>query len=288
MSDKYSAIWVSYSSISDFLKCPRAYYLKNVYKDKKTGNKIQIITPPLALGQAVHEVIESLSGISTDKRFDKPLVERYEKAWEKVSGKRGGFPNEEVENKYKERGLKMLDRIRKNPGPLKRLTVKIDMELPQYWLSEEDNLMLCGKVDWLEYIPDTDSVHIVDFKTSKEAKENSDSLQLPIYHLLVKNTQKRDVSGASYWYIEQNDEPMEKELPSLEESQEKVMKIAKKLKLARQLGSFECPNGEEGCRECKPFERILNGDGEYVYTDSIRRDIYILPREEDSTEGTLL
>jgi ATP-dependent helicase/DNAse subunit B len=288
MSDKYSAIWVSYSSISDFLKCPRAYYLKNVYKHKKTGNKIQIITPPLALGQAVHEVIESLSEISTDKRFERPLVDRYEKAWEKVSGKRGGFFNAEVENKYMERGLKMLDRIRRNPGPLKRLAVKIDMELPQYWLSEEDNLILCGKVDWLEYLPDTDSVHIVDFKTSREAKENSDSLQLPIYHLLVKNTQKREVSGASYWYIEQNAEPVEKELPSLGESHEKVMKIAKKIKLARQLDSFECPNGGDGCRECKPFERILNGEGEYVYTDSIRRDIYILPREEDSTEGTIL
>ena len=61
MADKYTAYWVSHSSINDFLKCPRAYFLKNVYKDPKTGRKIKLISPPLALGQAVHEVVESLS-----------------------------------------------------------------------------------------------------------------------------------------------------------------------------------------------------------------------------------
>ncbi len=288
MSDKYSAVWVSYSSISDFLKCPRAYYLKNVYKDPKTGNKIQIITPPLALGQAVHEVIESLSVLPTDKRFINPLHEKFEKAWEKVSGKRGGFFNKEVETKYKERGIAMLERARNNPGPLKRLAVKIDMDLPNYWLSEQDNIILCGKVDWLEYLEETDSVHILDFKTSKEAKEDPESLQLPIYHLLVHNTQKRPVNGASYWYLEQDDAPTERELPGLEESHEKVLKVAKKVKLARQIESFDCPNGKDGCRECQSLEKILNHEAEFVHSDDTRRDIYILKSEEESKEGTIL
>jgi len=30
--DKFAAIWISHSSISDFLKCPRSYFLKNIYK----------------------------------------------------------------------------------------------------------------------------------------------------------------------------------------------------------------------------------------------------------------
>jgi ATP-dependent helicase/DNAse subunit B len=62
-------------------------------------------------------------------------------------------------------------------------------DLPHYWLSEDDGIILCGKIDWLQYLPDTDSVHIVDFKTSKN-KEKANSLQLPIYLLLVSNTQK--------------------------------------------------------------------------------------------------
>ncbi len=290
MGDKYTALWVSYSSISDFLKCPKAYYLKNVYKDKKSGNKIQLVSPPLALGQAVHEVIESLSEMSVDRRFEKPLHERFEKAWEKISGKRGGFFSDEIEKKYKQRGIEMLERVKKNPGPLKKLTVKINMELPQYFISEEDNIILCGKVDWLEYFPDSDKVHIIDFKTSQEAKEDPDSLQLPIYLLLVKNCQKREVSKVSYWYIEQNDEPVEKELPDEKEATEKVLKIAKKIKLARQLESFNCPNGDEGCRECNPMQDIVDGKAEYIYTDSIRRDIYVLDREKDKEdrEGTIL
>ncbi|HVX92951.1 MAG TPA: PD-(D/E)XK nuclease family protein [Candidatus Dojkabacteria bacterium] len=286
MADKYSATWVSHSSITDFLKCPRLYYLKNIYKDKKTGNKIAIASPALSLGQAVHEVIESLSKIPLSRRFETPLVELYEQAWSKVSGKKGGFLNQETENQYKKRGLDMINRVRKNPGPLKNLAVKIEEDLPQFWLSEEDNIILCGKVDWLEYLPDTDSVHIIDFKTSKDAQEDPESLQLPIYHLLVKNTQKRDVTKASYWYLEQNDEPTPKELPDYDESYSKVLSIAKKIKLARQLESFKCPNGEEGCRDCKPYERIIKGGGELVYT-SDKRDIYILESEEKK-EGKIL
>ncbi|KKQ37796.1 MAG: hypothetical protein US54_C0025G0014, partial [Candidatus Roizmanbacteria bacterium GW2011_GWA2_37_7] len=44
--DKFSAVWVSHTSISDFLQCPYAYYLKHVYKDPKTGHKMKIMSPP--------------------------------------------------------------------------------------------------------------------------------------------------------------------------------------------------------------------------------------------------
>ncbi len=288
MKDKYTAVWVSHSSIGDFLKCPRSYYLKNIYKDKKSGNKIQITNPSLSLGQTVHEVIESLSVIPTNKRFETPIIELYEEAWKKVTGKRGGFLNSSIESEFKERGVKMLDRVRKNPGPLKNLAVKIDMDLPHFWISEDENVILCGKIDWLEYFADTDSVHIIDFKTSLDNKEDPESLQLPIYHLLVKNTQMRSVTKASYWYLEQDDAPVEKELPNYDESYDRVLSIARKMKLARQLDSFKCPNGEDGCRECQPLERILNGEGELVHSEH-KRDIYILTYKEDKKpEGTIL
>ena len=48
--DKYKAIWVSHSSISDYLNCPRLYYLRNVYKDPQTGKKISIINPAYGPG----------------------------------------------------------------------------------------------------------------------------------------------------------------------------------------------------------------------------------------------
>ncbi len=288
MPDKYTAVWVSHSSISDFLQCPRAYYLKNVYKDPQNGRKIKLMSPSLALGSAVHEVLESLSVLPQNSRFDEPLVGRLERAWEKVSGKKGGFWNSDTEWKYKQRGQEMLRRVTERPGPLARPAVKIKTDLPQFWLSEEDNIMLCGKIDWLEYLPETDSVHIIDFKTGR-AEENGESLQLPIYHLLAHNCQKRKVAKVSYWYLDNDDEPLEKPLPDLEEAREKVLDIARQMKLARQISRFKCPNGADGCRACVPLEKIFRREGERVGTDDYRNDVYILPEKKtEEAESVVL
>ena len=280
IKDKYSAVWVSHSSISDWLSCPRAYFLKNVYKNPLTRKKMAIVSPPLSLGQTVHEVIESLSVLVVDRRLEEPLLAKFNQAWEKVKGKRGGFLNEEEEARYKERGKEMLGRVERNPGPLKNLAVKIQMELPYYWLSEKENIILCGKIDWLEYLPaqaggkDEGAVHIIDFKTGKN-EEKEDSLQLPIYYLLVSHTQDRPVKKVSYWYVDRDSEPVEQKLKDLDKAKEKILKIAKEMKLARQLKRFKCPH--DGCRNCLPLERILQGEGELVGTDELGREIYILP-----------
>ena len=284
--DKYNAVWVSHSSISSFLECPRSYYLKNIYKDPKTGHKIKLMSPPLALGQAVHEVIESLSEIKTDLRFKEPLLEKFERAWTKVSGKSGGFFDRETEYKYKARGEEMIRRVQKNPGPVAELAVKINMELPYYWLSEEDNIILCGKIDWLKYLPESDSVEIIDFKTSRN-DEGDDSLQLPIYSLLVHNCQKRKVEGAWYWYLDKGSELTKKELPDLKEAEEKILKIARKMKLARKMERFLCPHGDKGCRACRPYEMIVKGEAEFVGHDGYRADVYVIDKptkinEEDA------
>lgn len=289
MPDKFSAVWVSHSSLSDFLKCPRSYYLKNVYKDPNTGHKVQLITPQLALGASVHEVIESLSIIPTKDRFKASLLEKFEKVWKKYSGKRGGFTDPDTEAKYKQRAEAMLNRVSQNPGPLATLAVKIKEDLPQYWISEHDNIILCGKVDWLEYLPDEDSVHIIDFKTGKN-KEDEASLQLPIYHLLVHNTQHRKVAKASYWYIDQDDVLTPKELPNLIEAHDEVLMHAKKVKVARQLGVFKCPQGDGGCFACKPLESILRGEAEQVGINDFNQDMYIIPYtgSNQETESMIL
>lgn len=282
--DKYSALWISHTSLNDFIRCERAYYLKHVYKDPKTHHKIKLMAPPLALGQAVHEVIESLSVLPVSERFKEPLFDKYEKAWEKVQGKKGGFYNESTELKYKNRGRDMISRVIKNPGPIARKAVKIKKDLPYYWISEEDNIILCGKVDWIEYMPETNCVHIIDFKTSTKA-EDKNSLQLVIYYLLVTNCQKRNVVKASYWYLENSDELTEKELPDVDVAYKEILDIAKRIKTAKQLQRFQCKDG--GCQYCKPMEMIINGEAEYVYVDTYNSDVYIVPDtdlEDDDSE----
>lgn len=105
--------------------------------------------------------------------------------------------------------------------------------------------------------------------------ERTDSLQLPIYLLLAKNCQKRKVSGASYWYLDRNDEPTRVELPKEDEAIEKIVAIAKKIKLARQLEVFKCPQ-QTGCSVCKPLEKIIVGQAEYVGVDEYNQDVYII------------
>ena len=275
MFDEYNATWVSHSSISEFLKCPRAYYLKYVYKNPKNGHKMTVITPPLALGQAVHEVLESLAILPVEERLKISLVKKLDPAWLKITGKKGGFKNFDEEGEYKARAIQMLINLQENPGPIlkKAIKIKSKMNLPHYWLNSEEGIILSGKIDWLEYREKDDSVRIIDFKTGKN-EEKEDSLQLPIYLLVAVNKQNRKVSGASYWYLDRDDGIVDKKLPDIKESYDKVYKIAKRIQLARKINHFKCPKG--GCYACRPYERILKGEGEFVGVSDTRQDIYVI------------
>lgn len=274
--DKYAAVWLSHSSISDFQKCPRLYYYNNIYKNPLSGRKISIMKPSLSLGQVVHKVTEELSQLPVEDRLKMPLAKRYDELWETVSGKKGGFLSVEEEKTYKDRGYVMLDRLEKHPGLILNKALKIKQDLPHYWFSEKDNMILCGKIDWIEYLEATNSIHVVDFKTGMR-KEKSDSLQLPIYLLLLKHTQSREIAKMSYWYLYTDDEPEEVALPDEVDAHDRIMKIAQRIKLARQLNHFTCPVDEKnGCRACAPYEAIVKGKGEFVGVGEYNKEVYIL------------
>ena len=285
--DKFNGVWLSHSSISNFKNCPRAYYLSTIYRDPRNGHKISITNPSMALGSAVHEVLESLSVLPTEKRFGISLIERFQKVWSKVSGQKGGFTDNDTEEKFKQKGEDMLRRVMAHPGPLSSKAVKIKMDLPQYWLSEDDGLMLCGKLDWLEYNQSDDSVNILDFKTGL-GEERVESLQLPIYYLLAHNCQTHQVKKASYWYIGRDDVPTEKKLPDLDKSKDLVMKIGKEIKLARKLNRFKCTEGDMGCKHCTPYEKILRGEAIFVGNGDYGSDLYIVGEPGNTRASEIL
>lgn len=291
MADKYSAVWVSHSSMSDFLKCPRLYYLHNMYKSEKTGRKISIVSPHMSLGIAVHEVLEGLGDYPAHERIQKDLHAKFEEAWMNVSGKKGGFTSEDEEEGFKARGKVMIDNVIKDPRFLKNKCVKLKRDtMPcNFYLSEDHNIILNGLVDWIEYIPSTDSLHIIDFKTGK-SEESESSLQLPIYLLLCNALQNRKVTKASYWYLE-TDKVVEKELPDSDTAFKDVFEVALQVKEARKDAKrdgvekvFVCPKGaydpttkEGGCIHCRPYEWILAGDEsmESVGVGGFNQDLYI-------------
>lgn len=280
MAGKYDAVWVSHSSMGDFLKCPRAYYLHNVYKNPDTGRKITIVNPALSLGSAVHATLEALGTLPVEERLRRDLVADFENEWAAgVSGRKGGFRGEDEEKDAKARGRAMVERVAKNPGPIAKKAIRLKESQnnmpPNFVLSEGENIVLCGVIDWLEYVEADDSVHIIDFKTGKN-EEDEDSLQLPIYLLLLTALQKRRVSGASYWYLEKNDAPTEVTLPDTTLAMEKVLALARKVKYARRNRAYDCPRGPAGCFACQPYEAILRGDAEYLGVGGYGQDAYLV------------
>jgi CRISPR/Cas system-associated exonuclease Cas4 (RecB family) len=290
MMDKYSAVWVSHSSMGDFLKCPRLYYLHNMYKSKKTGRKMSVVSPHMSLGVSVHEVLEGLAEFPSAVRMERDLLATFEEAWAKVSGKKGGFVSEDQEKEFKDRGIEMLTTVISNPRFLVNKCIKLKRDtMPcNFFLSEERNIILNGLVDWIEYIPEDDSLHIIDFKTGKN-EEKEGSLQLPIYLLLCDALQKRNVTKASYWYLD-NDSFVETKLPTKEEAFEKVFAVAIQVKEKRDEakkkgeGVFVCPSGaydaskdSGGCFGCRPYERILaeHPSLEYVGIGGFNQDMYL-------------
>lgn len=280
MAGKYDAVWVSHSSMGDFLKCPRAYYLHNVYKNPDTGRKITIINPALSLGSAVHATLEALGTLPVEERLQRDIVADFEKEWAaNASGKKGGFTNVAEEEAAKKRGRAMIERVVKNPGPLAKKTVRLKPTKnnmpPHFILSEKENIILCGMIDWLEYVEADDSIRIIDFKTGKN-EEGEDSLQLPIYLLLLGALQKRRVSGAAYWYLEKNDAPTDVALPDAKDAIERVLALARRVKDARESRAFVCPRGSVGCFACQPYEAILKGEAEYIGIAGYGQDAYLI------------
>jgi RecB family exonuclease len=282
--DKYSAVWVSHSSMGDFIKCPRLYYLHNVYKDPKTNRKMTIVTPYMSLGIAVHNVLEGLGQYPAAERMSRDLRAQFEEEWLKVTGKKGGFLSKVQEEEFKMRGKDMINTAIKNP----RFLVNKRIKLPQsnmpcnFYLSEEDNIILNGLIDWIEYLDD-DTLHLIDFKTGKHEEKES-SLQLPIYLLLCNALQKRKVSKASYWYLD-GDVMKEKELPDVTTAREQVYRVALAVKQARDAKNFDCPNGENGCRDCFPYEEILKqkrgeeSKAEYLGVGGFNQDVYLVHKD---------
>jgi ATP-dependent helicase/DNAse subunit B len=287
--DKYSTVWLSHSSTSDFKKCPRLYFIRNVWKNQN-GRKVNIVSPAMSLGSAVHGVIEPLALLKTEDRFKQDLLKIYEEVWQKFSGRMGGFLDTETELGYKEKGKKMIENVIANKGPLANKTVKFyDGDfIPNIYLSEEENIILCGLVDWVEYLPATDSLRVIDFKTGKN-DEKEDSFQLPIYKILVEALQKRKVTEAAYWYLEREKKLSKKEMieEDIELIKEEILKIGKDIKARKESAknkeelenNFKCVQG--GCRFCKEFELIRNyiadtDEVEYVGVGEYKQDLYML------------
>jgi RecB family exonuclease len=269
-----NAVFISPSTLADFEKCPQLYFYKNVYRTPR-GLKVQIINPALALGQSVHDTLELFLKTPLEARNKNLLTDKFNFSWENLSGEKGGFSSLEEENIYKTRALEMLERFWKNEHFKNAEMVKIP-EFPKAELGND--LILTGKLDWLE--KEGEYYHLIDFKTGKN-EEKEDSLQLPIYAVLVSNIFNSEKIKASYWYLDKDDNIVPFVLPSLEKTKENLKNKGEIVKMVRQTKSYRCQSGKESCWACKDILAIAQGKGKLVSMDPVNRkqEIYILQKE---------
>lgn len=268
-------IRISHSAITDFNNCPRLYYFKSIYRNPKTGNRVQIVNPYLSLGLAVHETIDELIDIAPSKRVNKKLSKRFEKIWQNYSGKIGGFTSKKQEEMFKKRGHLMIKKI-EGSAILSKRSLKKEKDFPKIELSDDMNLI--GNFDWIELMKDG-SLHIIDFKTGK-SKEKNDSLQLPIYQVLAEKNYNRKVKKLSYWYLEKDTKLTTKKIISTNKCLDIINKKANEIKNSIESRSFGCSSKYRKCFYCKNYETILSGKAEYLGTKN-ERDLYYLANSKD-------
>lgn len=269
-------IYLSYTSLKDFLKCPNSYYLKNIYRDPKSGFRIQIASPYLTLGSTVHDSVKWYLDIKAQASKD-ALMQKFRNFWLKYRGKRGGFSTLEEEGNFGTRGLKMLDNFLNNAHRLEKSAPSVTF--PKFHLVED--IVLIGNFDFVGE-RDDGTLHVVDFKTG--ANDEQDSLQLYIYAILAEVNLGKEVSAASFWYLDRDDEPRQIVLDPLEGKLKWLSEKAKELKTALQKNEWVCikspaPSGAGLCRDCRDHQAILDNKGEFQFSDyRYKKDIYFLPR----------
>ncbi len=277
---KEKTLWISYSAISLFSKCPHSYYLGYEYRNPNTGNRIQIVNPYLSLGSAVHETIEGLIDVPVAERTKISLTERFKDIFSNYKGLKGGFISSKKEEDFKERGLKMVERVEKSMF-LEKPSTKIKKFLPTVNLIGED-VKLVGNIDWVEILP-SGKAHIIDFKTGNN-KESSESLQLPIYLILAEKNLSLEIEKVSYWYLQHDDNPAEHKIGKIDLHLEKIKEKANAIKRAIETRHFPCRYNKK-CFSCKEYEDIFNGNAELIGTDSTRKkDIFCIIKEDDLVE----
>ncbi len=263
-----NTIWLSHTSLGDFEKCHKLYYLRNWYRDNTKGNnfRIQVASPYLSLGQAVHDAIDHfVTRYPVNIRTKDKLFHEYDRAWNIRPSLRGGFKDPDQEKYFKDRGEAMLERFFNHPHFASGETLRIDF--PKLPILGEDTAILVGNFDWLEK---TESgLHILDFKTGTSEEEGS--IQLPLYALLAQHNLKLPVEKVSYWYLDRDDEPIEIDLGNIDNVLESVKAKAIEIESLLATKDFVCKQDPCTQRDCLIYQKVASGTGQHLFTDYTRK-----------------
>lgn len=186
---------VSYSQFSTWKQCPHKWKLQNVDKLKQSPNM------HLVFGNAIHTTIQHYlkvmfeqSATAADREnliefFETNLRSEYKKCVEQNNNVH--FSNAEELAEFYEDGEAILDYFKKKRGKYfsKRNTYLIGVEFPLFLSPHEEypNVKFKGFIDLIFYNLNTDTLQILDIKTStrgwkdKEKKDDTKTSQILLY-----------------------------------------------------------------------------------------------------------
>ncbi len=267
------ATFISYSALADFQDCPKAYFLKNVYRDPLHSYRIQLASPYLTLGSLVHDTIHWYQTRS-EKPTGKQTIEQFRNFWGKYRGKRGGFTSVEEEAGFGKRGLSMLENFLANKDVLGHSMPATNF--PKFTI--EDNLIFTGNMDYVEALSGG-SLHVIDFKTG--TKDEDGPIQLYLYALMAENYYQRPVKKASFWYLDRQSSPSEVVLQDSGQTFSWLLGKAREVKKARLENSWICSHDDSLCRDCRDYGAIIEGKAEFMFTDErYKKEVYFLDRSK--------
>lgn len=269
-----AAVWISHSALEEFFRCPKSYYYRYLYTNS-AGARVTIADPNLTLGIAVDDVIKYYFSKHAQVSLE-DLLWHLDFVWKLKKGKAGGFISEDQEKIYLEKAKKFITTFFENIGQIKG---KVEVpEFIQMSLSEEEDVRLCGSPDLINYLPDG-TVEVIDIKTS-EKEYSGETLQLPIYTILIEKELGKKVSKASYWYLNVHNSPKEVTFSDQDFLEDIKFKTQVLLK-ARKDNDFKCLKGSGGCFKCQDYEYIKTGQAEIVGKDK-KRVVYFVDRNKQS------
>ncbi len=283
-----NAIYLSHTSLKDFLNCPRAYYLKNLYRDPVTNNKLQIASPHLTLGSTIHAAIDwyCKQSFSASKEDQKPtkeeLLQKFRQLWKSYRLKRGGFETLEEEASYGKRGLQMMENFYNHVTALDPCVANV--KFPKYHLLPD--VILIGNMDYIGRRPDG-SYSVIDFKTG--VRDEVSALQLGIYAILTEANMGHEVSEASFWYLDRDDLPKPVVLEPVQQTLDWLVEKAKEVKLAVQQNDWHCKKSPGMCKDCREYQLLLDKKGEFLFSDqAYKKDFYFLTKPVFEQEEAVL
>ncbi len=223
-----------------YLECPRHYWWNYINAETKS---LQPLRGYFTMGDHVHNALKHFMGILPEKRTKQMLLGMLEFQWQKRHGPAGGFRTAEEERDYKERAQRMLSAF----------FDREDMTIRPLWASDKlittgvsETLSFMGKIDRVD--EESDGLHIIDYKTSKEERE--DRWQLPMYAAMAKRFFNKPVARLSYLFLETGTWLSVPANPAREAwTIAQVEQIVQSMPHSSEREAWSCPDGD-ACTHC--------------------------------------